>query len=298
MTESSISLLETMWTPKDILNRITEKEERVSPSIEGKKFKYTWECEDGHAAFVRVPLLDDDDKSTCEVVMSTREALQLREITDEYLFSCVYQQNPIAPSGLEFAWENLRQFESLPSDLKNFTSAVLDPTRKGKDNISMPIFRATPNNEDFYCVDWYYQKTAMTEAYDDIIDKIIEHHITDFVIENNTDTSLKSILEMKLKERSVYFCIIREKYNTIKKEVRIKDARGLIIRRMVFKKKGSMPPNSDYGRAMKALTTYSFDYANKNDDAPDSLGLFVNEIMEYNGKGTKATALDRGKLGL
>jgi hypothetical protein len=288
----------TMWTPKDILNRITEKEERVSPSIEGKKFKYTWECEDGHAAFVRVPLLDDDDKSTCEVVMSTREALQLREITDEYLFSCVYQQNPIAPSGLEFAWENLRQFDGLPSDLKNFTSAVLDPTRKGKDNISMPIFRATPNNEDFYCVDWYYQKTAMTEAYDDIIDKIIEHHITDFVIENNTDTSLKSILEMKLKERNVYFCIIREKYNTIKKEVRIKDARGLIIRRMVFKKKGSMPPNSDYGRAMKALTTYSFDYANKNDDAPDSLGLFVNEIMEYNGKGTKATALDRGKLGL
>ena len=48
---------------------------------------------------------------------------------------------------------------------------------------------------------------------------------------------------------------------------------------------------------MTALTTYSFDYANKNDDAPDSLGLFVNEIMEYNGNGGKAKAIDRSLLG-
>lgn len=288
----------TMWTPKDILNRVTEKEERLSPTVQSSKFNYAWECEDGHAAFIRVPLLDENDKSTCEVVMSTKEALQLREITDPYLFSCVYQQDPIAPSGLEFAWENLQQFEALPDDLKQFTSAVIDPTRKGKDNISMPIFRATQTGELHYCVDWFYKKIAMTEAYDLIVDKIVEHHIIDLVLENNTDTSLKSILEMKLKERNIYFCIIREKYNTVKKEVRIKDARGLIVRRMVFKKKGSMPPNSDYGRAMAALTTYSFDYANKNDDAPDSLGLYVNEIMEYNGKGTKAKALDRSKMGL
>lgn len=288
----------TMWTPKDILNRVTEKEERLSPTVQSSKFNYAWECEDGHAAFIRVPLLDENDKSTCEVVMSTKEALQLREITDPYLFSCVYQQDPIAPSGLEFAWENLQQFESLPDELKQFTSAVIDPTRKGKDNISMPIFRANQTGELHYCVDWFYKKIAMTEAYDLIIDKIVEHHIIDLVLENNTDTSLKSILEMKLKERNIYFCIIREKYNTVKKEVRIKDARGLIVRRMVFKKKGSMPPNSDYGRAMAALTTYSFDYANKNDDAPDSLGLYVNEIMEYNGKGTKAKALDRSKMGL
>lgn len=288
----------TMWTPKDILNRITEEETKKSPDLPSKKFNYAWECEDGHAAFIRVPLLDENELSTCPKVMSTKEALGLRDITDPFLWSCVYQQKPIAPTGMEFAWENLRTYDKLDEDeVFSYAHSVLDPTRKGKDNISMPICRVSKDGETHFVFDWYYKKVAMTEAYDGIIDKIIEHKILHFEIENNTDTSLKTVIEMKLKEKNVTFCTITEKFNTTNKEVRIKDARGLIVRKMAFKAKGVFSPNSDYGRAMEAFTTYSFDYANKNDDAPDSLALYVNKFMLDNKKVNKITVVDRSKLG-
>ena len=290
----------TMWNPKDILNKIKDKEESISPFIDDDKFKYVKKCEDGHAAFITIPLLDDDDKSTCENVMSTQKALQLRDITDPFSWSCVYQQKPISPTGLEFAYENLNTFkkDDIKEELTSYAFAVLDPTRKGKDNISMPIFNKTLDGETHYMTDVFYKKVAMTDAYDDIIQKIIDDKIIHLFVENNTDTSLKAILDMKLKEKGITYCLIDEKYNTAKKEIRIKDARGLIIKQMRFKAKGEYSPNSDYGRFMSAFTTYSFDYANKNDDAPDSLALYVTQILLNGKQKNTITPLDRSKIGI
>lgn len=288
----------TMWSPKDVLNQVREFREQQSPLVDDKRFKYVQHTEDEHAVFIAVPLLDENDKSTCESVMTTKEALELRDTTDTYLWSCVYQQKPIAPSGLEFAWENLRTYETLPQELNTYAFAVLDPTRRGKDNVSMPIFRTTSNGEDHYMVDVLYKRVAITEIYDEIIQKIIDNGITKFTVENNTDTSLLKLLEMKLKERGVFTCVVDEKFNTAKKEIRIRDNRGLVVRRMVFKKKGLYSPNSDYGRFMEAFTTYSFDYANKNDDAPDSLALYVAEIMLDKQNRNSAKAFNRSKYGI
>ena len=47
---------------------------------------------------------------------------------------------------------------------------------------------------------------------------------------------------------------------------------------------------------MKNLTTYSFDYPNRNDDAPDSTVLFVTEIILQRGKPSKPQSLDRRRL--
>jgi len=47
---------------------------------------------------------------------------------------------------------------------------------------------------------------------------------------------------------------------------------------------------------MEAFTTYSFDYANKNDDAPDSLALYVNAHM-IGSVGNKVEMIDRSLLG-
>ena len=77
----------------------------------------------------------------------------------------------------------------------------------------------------------------MTDLYDEIIDKIIEHTIVELVIENNTDTSLKTLLEEKLKVREHHLCNIRKKYNTANKEVRIKDNRGIVKSRINLNKK-------------------------------------------------------------
>lgn len=290
----------TMWSPEDILNRIIQDREAISELVPSKKFKYVWESKDGTTVVIRVPLLDENDETTCKAIMTTEEARQLRDVTDDFQWACVYQQDPIPAEGLDFADELLNHYEQLPvnengiSICSNYSLAVLDTTRRGKDNVSMPIFKTDGRN--YYMIDVIFKKKAMTELYEEIIAKIEEHHITWLVIENNTDTSLKVLLDKILEEKGIYYCSITEKYSTQKKEQRIKDNQGTLRKLMYFKPKSKYKPNSDYGKFMKNLTTYSFDYPNRNDDAPDSAVLFVTEIILQRGKPSKPQPLDRRRL--
>ncbi len=295
--------LGTMWSPEDILNRVKEDRERVSPLIPSKDYPYLWESEDGSTILIKVPLLDENDESTCEEIYTTEEAREIRDTTDEYLFSCVYQQEPIAPTGLEFAYELLNTYETLPRtetgeiDCDEYCFGALDPSRRGKDNVAMPIFRKG-NNGKYYFIDCIFKREAISELYDEIVDKIIEHKIIDFVIENNTDTSLKQVLDAKLKEKGFDYCIIREKYNVKNKEQRIKDMRGHIKNNIYFLSKDKIRPKTDYQNFMRDFVTYSFDYPNKHDDAPDSLALFTAETIIGKGILPKPIPIDRKELGI
>lgn len=292
----------TMWSPEDILNRVREDRENISELTPDEHFKYVQRTKDGSTVVIRVPLLDEEDETTCEAVMSTKEARNLRDTTDAFLWACVYQQDPIPAEGLDFADELLNHFEQLPVNedgkpsYSNYSLAVLDTTRRGKDNVSMPICKTDGRN--YYMIDVIFKKKAMTELYEEIIAKIEEHNITWLVIENNTDTSIKTLLDKMLEERGIYYCNITEKYSTIKKELRIKDNQGTLRKLIYFKPKDKYKANSDYGRFMKNLTTYSFDYPNKNDDAPDSATLFVTEIILQRGKPSKPKPLNRYELGI
>lgn len=286
----------TMWSPDDILNKIADDQDKESPLKPSKMFKHCLESEDGETVVIRMPLLDENDKVTCDSVMTQKEALSLRERMDEYLFSCVYQQQPIAPTGLEFAYENLQKFQELPPEISTYAYAVLDPARKGKDNVSMPICKVDDDGKH-YVVDVLFKKQAMSELYDDIVDLVIEYKVVKLVVESNIDVSLRYVLEKKLEEKNYDMCDIIEKFSTQNKEQRISAARGIILRRMSFKDKNNYSKNSDYGRFMENLTRYSFDYANKHDDAPDSCALYSTEIILNGAKVNKVKAIDRKSLG-
>ena len=49
---------------------------------------------------------------------------------------------------------------------------------------------------------------------------------------------------------------------------------------------------------MKNFTTYSFDYASKFDDAPDSMAMFRTEIILDRAKASKPKPISRIKLGI
>ena len=296
----------TMWSPEDILNRVVtdlESTHTMVPSKVGGFEKWVQEATDGSCVIIRVPLLDENGISTCDHVMSTKEAEILRQTTDPFSFSCVYQQDPIAPTGLEFADTELQHFEELPKTEEgepacgDYSFATLDPARKGKDFVSMPICKEDDQG-NHYLVDCLFRKEAMTELYDAIVDKIIEHNVIKLVLENNIDTSLKTILTERLEKRNYFLCEIIEKYNTKKKEQRIKDMRGIVKKCIFFKERRMYTPNSDYGKFMKNFTTYSFDYPNRNDDAPDSIAMYAEEIILGKTKLNKPKGIDRRLLGI
>jgi hypothetical protein len=285
----------TMWSPEDILNRVSQDIESSVEVVPSKKFRYVWETVDGSAVFIRIPLLDENDESTCPDVMSTKEARRLRDTTDPFLWACVYQQEPIAPTGLEFAWENLQTFEQIPEDAENYCVAVIDPTRRGKDNFAMPILR--PFKDRYLLDNCIFQQKASRELYDAVVHMIILYNIRKLVVEENTDESLAKVIGDKLKAKG-HSCEIITKYSTVKKENRIRDMRFDVVTRIMFRDKKTIKPNSDYGRFMKNLTTYSFDYPNKHDDAPDSICMCASELIVGRSKPNIPRGIDRRLLGI
>lgn len=281
-----ILLLGTMWADTDLLNVLHDREEEDDDLILDPKRKWVEVSKSGRSVWIGIPALDEHDKSTCPQRYSTYKLKKKRKHMDRFLWMCVYQQNPIAPEGLDFDWANLKQYDDLPPYIKSGVYATLDPARKGKNFVSMPIFykidTGDENDNQFALVDFLYKKKSMKELYGDIVEKIIEHRVRHLLVENNTDTSLKYVLDEKLHNKGYYGCIIEEKYSSENKEQRIMDNQGYVRGNITYPKKGMYPPNTDVGKAMESLTSYSFNYPNKFDDAIDSVVLLT---MKYIDKG-------------
>lgn len=289
-------LLGTMWAPTDLLNVLLDRACEDDTLVDDKKFEYVQIAKDGEAVFIGIPALDKNDQSTCPLRFSTAKLLKKRSKMARYLWMAVYQQDPIAPEGLEFNDSVLSHYDTLPDGATpDCKYAALDPARKGKNFVSMPI--TYKYDGVHYLVDFLYQKKSMAELYDAIVDKIIIHRLNWLVVENNTDTSLKMVLEQKLKERGYYGCTIIEKYSTQNKEMRIKDNQGYVRNDVLFPKKGSYSPLSDLGKAIEAINSYSFSYPNKFDDAIDSIVLLVMEFIAKKSKVAKVKIFNRRALG-
>lgn len=87
------------------------------------------ESDDKSTIVIRVPMLDENHKTTCPEVYPQNVAEQIEENTDPFLLSCVYQQNPISPTGREFVWECINTYTIIPDNLTPNLMATLDTAR-------------------------------------------------------------------------------------------------------------------------------------------------------------------------
>lgn len=276
----------TLWASGDYIDLKIQQLKKENKFVKHPKYPYTLISEDGSIAIIQVPALDyETDESTCPEIKSTYELRKERNRMEEYLWETNFQQKPSNPEALAFSYDKLRQYDNLPANENKFSYAVIDATRKsGKDFFSMPIFKPIKNDyvTDYYLIDALFTKTATKDMYDDIVDKILEHHIITLVIESNVTSELKQNIEDKLKKKGATFCEIIEKYNTLPKATRIEMEKGVIKKQLVFPQKNSYGENTSIGKFMVNLTLYNSSGNNPNDDAPDSCALFCSEIIEEN----------------
>lgn len=276
----------TLWASGDYIDLKIQQLKKENKFIPHPKYPYTLISEDGSIAIIQVPALDyETDESTCPEIKSTSELRKERNRMDEYLWETNFQQRPTNPEALVFSYDKLRQYETIPENDNKSCLAVIDATRKsGKDFFSMPIFKKLKSDDllSYYLVDALFTRTATKDMYDEIVDKIIEHHIITLVIESNVTSELKQAIEERLKQRNAMFCEIFEKYNTTPKAMRIESEKGIIKKQMVFPSKNTYGENTHIGKFMNNLTLYNSSGTNANDDAPDSCALFSSEIIEEN----------------
>lgn len=283
----------TMFSPVDLLNWLkkqaedTAKYDKIaSPFPENEWVEVYRHKETGKlSVFITIPALDKNDKSTLESEFSTVNLLKKRDefLSDtsgigNYLWQCVYMQNPIPPTGLNFAYDKLTTYDELPAkEIRSpYCTASLDPARKGKNFVSMPIFNYV--NDKNYLVDCIFKKEAMSELYNYIVDKIKEHNIIKMWVEINTDTSLIAMLEAKCMERGVH-CEFVPIYSVLNKEQRIKDTQGYVKQMIVFPSRGILKNGSELRAMMEQITSFSFDRPNRYDDGIDSVVLYIMQNL-------------------
>ena len=239
--------------------------------------------------FIGIPALDKYDNSTCPKRFSSESLKNKRKFMSKFLWQAVYMQDPIAPDGLEFNYSVLQTYKEKVKKRSDIRYGALDPARRGKNYVSMPIVYGYPREDSmdniFYLVDFLYQKKGMDDLYDPIVDMIIKHQLNQLVVENNTDTSLKTVLEERLHKKGYYGCNIVEKYSTQNKEQRIKDYQSTVRNSIVYPAQNLFSPITQMGEAMESITSYSFNYPNKFDDAIDSIVLlcmeFINNRLKF-----------------
>lgn len=246
-----------------------------------KENKFTSINEKTSTIFVKVPKIDFSEKEGGEITFphkySLAEAIKDME-DDPELFDAIDQQEPHPLEGCPFAYENLETYYELPPRSEDFACyCELDPARKGKDFVSMPICRKIEGKH--YLVDVIYQQKRTEDLLNEMIEKIIKHHIVKFDIENNTSTSFKPLLDKTMNERGITFCETTEHYSTENKDDKIANQSPAIVNNMVFPARGVFANGSQMGQFMKWFTSYSFEVKMKHDDAPDSLAQYVKKYV-------------------
>ena len=292
----NVCITGTLWASGDYIDLKIQQLEREHKFKPHPKYPYTRVSEDGSCAIIQVPALDyETGESTCPEIKPTSELIKEKNNMDEYLWETNFQQKPTNPESLAFSYEKIRTYETIPETDYMGAYAVIDATRKsGKDFFAMPIFKKVQNDTiyDYYLKDCLFTRTATKDMYEDIVEKIIEHHIIMLVIESNVTSELKQNIENKLKEKGFNFCEIIEKWNEEKKATRINSSFGAVKRQLVFPKRDMYGINTQMGKFMDNLTTYNSAGRNANDDAPDACAMFVNEIIEGNSYPQIAEPLD------
>ena len=286
----------TLWASGDYIDLKIQQVKKEHKFIKHPKYLYTYISEDGTCAIIQVPALDYvTGESTCPELKSTQELLKEKNNMEEYLWETNFQQRPVNPETLSFSYDKLRTYTIIPETDYKGCYAVIDATRKsGKDFFAMPIFKKVENdsNFDYYLKNALFTRTATKDMYNDIVEKIIEHHIIILVIESNVTSELKQNLDKILESKGITYCEIIEKYNTIPKLTRIENEKHIIKKQLVFPEKTMYGINTMVGKFMDNLTTFNSTGANPNDDAADSCALFGSEIIEENSKPQIAEPLD------
>lgn len=246
----------TRWGNKDIIGRLKDE----------NYFDYS----------IEIPALTKKGKSYCETNISTKDLHEIKSITDNAIFECVWQQNPIEIKGLLFPVDQLNKFSL--KELKNIPDGIIgvcDIADEGNDYLSAPI--AYIYDKKIFITDVYFtqEKTELTKPI--LASKIIKNEVDKFRFESNNGGK-EYALSVKSLVKDESYCDISWKLTRKNKETRILMKSGYILEHFYFRE--DYKTGSDYDKFLRQLTSYIRGAKNKHDDAVDSVTLLAEFILK------------------
>lgn len=190
-----------------------------------------------------------------------------------------YQGEPIERSGTVFDPDGMRYYNGvLPDADPDRVFMAVDPAWGGGDYVAAPV--CYQYGEDIYVVDVVYDAGDKMVTQPLIVNAVKKHNVQALYVEAvKTTASYTQELEKRLRELGIRINV----QSTIKhytgkgKEQRIFDKAPEIRETMIFLKDGER--SKPYSLFMQNVFSFSFNRANKNDDAPDSLAIAMVMAM-------------------
>lgn len=287
----------TSYHKEDFISSIIDGFRDDKPLIRDNSYKkYTWgkfvyTNESRNMVYIKVPKLADlelgEDKCYCTFPQknSKYEALKdyHRSDSSKRTFMAMEQQSPLPPECFGFDYSLLQQYDDLPQEIKSgdcISRAIIDPTRKGRDNYACLIFKKPIDSENkkWYLTDCYYKKVKPNIALPEICKRLSYHKIDEIYFEENIldEFQMKKIISEYMKEEGWEDYKISSIYSTLKKEDKIEKYMYDIRDNIVFPRQGMYYNDSDMGRAMYDISNYSLDGKNEHDDSIDCCAMLCS----------------------
>lgn len=253
-------IIQTRWASNDLAGKI--KDEFPDRCIE-----------------LRMPALDENDKSICEDLYPTEDLIQKRETADEHIWSANFMQLPIDLKGALYG-----DFKTY--DVVDYTSfersiAYIDTADEGSD--SLCAIMGGVIGRYGYVTDIYFTEESMETTEPETARRLNQADTREALIESNNGGRgfARNVISnlQRLKNRK---CNITWFHQSKNKRTRIIVNSANVMEQIIMPEDWKKRWPSFY----KAISTYQRKGKNAHDDAPDGITGFV-EMINGDVKGKK-----------
>ena len=256
----------TRWSVHDVIGRLEREYE-----------------ENSRAKFMVVPALDDNDHSNFDysfgVGFSTEFYHEQRDIMDDVSWRALYMNEPVEREGLVYNEDELRRFFDLPASDPDAIIGICDTKDTGCDYAFLPV--AEVYGQDYYSVDC---------VCDNSLPNIVDARLTEILVRrrvglcrfesNSAGGRVAEKVQGEIKKRGGITCITT-KFTTAHKETKIIVNSAWVKEHCLFRDKSQYKRQSDYGKMMEMLCSYTVAGKNKHDDVPDGMAMLADYAQSF-----------------
>lgn len=258
----------TRWSVHDVIGRL---EREYSNSDRAK--------------FIVVPAMDENDESNFDyaygVGFSTKFYREQRDIMDGASWRALYMNQPIEREGLVYHPEELRRFFELPSDEPDAIIGVCDTKDKGADYAFLPV--GYMYGQDYYIGDCICDNGLPDTVDARLIDILVRDKVKACRFESNSAGRRVAEKIQEGVKKLGGITNITTKFTTANKETKIIVNSAWVKQHCLFLDESKYKRNTDYGRMMDMLCSYTVAGKNKHDDVPDGMAMFADFAQSLSG---------------
>lgn len=250
----------TRWSVHDVIGRL-EREYMDSD----------------RAKFIVVPALDENDESNFDyaygVGFSTHFYHEQRDIMDDVSWRALYMNEPIEREGLVYTPDELRRYFELPSGEPDAIIGVCDTKDKGKDYCFLPV--GYIYGEDHYIDDCICDNGLPNIVDARLVEILVRRKVKSCRFESNSAGRRVAEKVQEGVKAKGGITHITTKFTTANKETKIIVNSAWVKEHCLFKDSSLYKKNSDYGKMMDMLCSYTMAGKNKHDDVPDGMAQYA-----------------------